>query len=122
MFAKENTWTILNIYSSFALLLFILNELSPEQHNKAFQRFTKVMSNTQRLPRWGAAEPDWLGRAAASGVALKPSCVSRAAVRALNRYLKPRTIHIVSGTRAQCAVFEVRATCLLAAPGLLQGD
>lgn len=44
-----------------------------------------------------------------AGVAVKPSCVNRAAIRALNRHVQPRVIHVVSGTLQQCAVFQARS-------------
>ena len=43
---------------------------------------------------------------AVAGVAVKPSCVNRAAIRALNKHIQPRVIHVVSGTLQQCTVFQ----------------
>jgi len=61
------------------------------------------------------------------GLAVKPTCVTRLAVLALNRFLKPRSIRIVTPTREKCAVFEGMAAnvrCLLdgeVVPGVSKG-
>ncbi|KXZ47635.1 hypothetical protein GPECTOR_34g794 [Gonium pectorale] len=39
------------------------------------------------------------------GVSLKPSCVTRQAVLSLNRYIKPRVIHVVTTSSEKCAVY-----------------
>eukprot|EP00208_Stichococcus_sp_RCC1054_P008690 CAMPEP_0206152494 /NCGR_PEP_ID=MMETSP1473-20131121/39354_1 /ASSEMBLY_ACC=CAM_ASM_001109 /TAXON_ID=1461547 /ORGANISM="Stichococcus sp, Strain RCC1054" /LENGTH=411 /DNA_ID=CAMNT_0053550053 /DNA_START=219 /DNA_END=1454 /DNA_ORIENTATION=+ len=39
-------------------------------------------------------------------VALKPTCVNRAAVAALQRYVRPRTLHVVTATARQCTAFR----------------
>ncbi|KAG2446688.1 hypothetical protein HYH02_008254 [Chlamydomonas schloesseri] len=39
------------------------------------------------------------------GVSLKPSCVTRASVHALNAYLKPRVIHVVTTNAEKCRIF-----------------
>jgi hypothetical protein len=41
-----------------------------------------------------------------AGVAVKPTCINRAALAAVRRYLRPRTIHVVTATQPQCDVFE----------------
>jgi hypothetical protein len=41
-----------------------------------------------------------------AGVAVKPTCINRAALAAVRRYLRPRTIHVVTATQQQCDVFE----------------
>ena len=59
------------------------------------------------------------------GVAVKPTCVNRAAVAALRRHLQPRFIHVVTATARQCAVFDSwgeEVTCHLQASGALSGD
>ena len=41
-----------------------------------------------------------------AGVAVKPTCINRAALAAVRRYLRPRTIHVVTAMQQQCDVFE----------------
>ncbi len=40
------------------------------------------------------------------GVSLKPSCVTRQAVASLNRYLQPRTIHVVTTNAEKCDIYS----------------
>lgn len=46
------------------------------------------------------------GASTAAGVAVKPTCINRAALAAVRKYLRPRTLHVVTATQSQCDIFE----------------
>jgi len=48
----------------------------------------------------------WSTLARCTGLAVKPTCINRAAVAGLRRHLKPRAVHIVTSTARQCIAFR----------------
>ncbi len=69
----------------------------------------------QAVERWHGVHSELRGAACCvrprvrrhpAAVALKPTCVNREALAAVRRYLKPRTLHVVTPTARQCSAFR----------------
>eukprot|EP00198_Chlamydomonas_reinhardtii_P012401 XP_001701738.1 predicted protein [Chlamydomonas reinhardtii] len=87
---RPQSFRLSSILTWALLVLFILATFV------RFHTHVRVLEEQQR----GSAPIDVVG------VSLKPSCVTRASVHALNAYLKPRVIHVVTTNAEKCRIFS----------------